>query len=64
MSEKENKAFRELYKLAKKTNKQVRELKRNSDKKNPVDMDVLKTTKAMFYEKAIEIFKKYKEEEE
>jgi len=62
MSEKDVKAFKELRKLAIKASKQIKELKASSDRENPVDMDILKTTKAMFYEEAIAIFKKYKEE--
>jgi len=60
MSEAESKAYREIRKLAIKTNKQIRELKKECDRDCPVDMDMLKTTKAMFYEDCISIFKKYK----
>ena len=43
-----------------KINKHLKESKKNSDRDNPVDMDMIKTTKAMFFEECIEIFKKYK----
>lgn len=55
-------AFAELRRLAKKTSKQLKQLKADTDRSNPVDVDVIKTTKAMFYEQAVEIFRKYKEE--
>ncbi len=60
MSDKECKAYYELRKLALRTKRSIKELKEDCDLANPVDMDMLKTTKAMFYEEAIEIFKKYK----
>lgn len=60
MSEAEVQAYKEIRKLALKTNKQLKELKKNSCRDNPVDMDMIKTTKAMFYEECIEIFKKYR----
>ena len=60
MSEAETKAYKELRKLALETHKQLKELKKNSDRDNPVDMDMIKTTKAMFYEECISIFKKHK----
>lgn len=61
MSESEAQAYKEIRKLALKTNKQLKELKKNSCRDNPVDMDMIKTTKAMFYEECIEIFKKYRD---
>lgn len=61
MSEAESKAYKELRKLAIRTSKQLKGLKENSDCDNPVDMDMIKTTKAMFYEECITIFKKHKE---
>jgi hypothetical protein len=61
MSEAEVQAYKEIRKLALKTNKQLKELKKNSCRDNPVDMDMIKTTKAMFYEECIEIFKKYRD---
>lgn len=60
MSKAQAEAYKEIRKLAVKIDKQLKELKKNSNRDNPVDMDVLKTTKAMFYEECIEIFKKYK----
>ena len=60
MSEAQAEAYKEIRKLAVKTNKQLKELKKNSSRDNPVDMDMIKTTKAMFYEECIEIFKKHK----
>jgi len=60
MSEAQAKAYKEIRKLAVKTNRQLKELKKNSNRDNPVDMDMIKTTKAMFYEECIEIFKKHK----
>lgn len=59
MSETEAKAYKEIRKLAIKTRKQIKELKANSNRDNPVDIDMIKTTKAMFYEECIEIFKKH-----
>lgn len=61
MSEAETQVYKEIRKLALKTNKQLKELKKNSCRDNPVDMDMIKTTKAMFYEECIEIFKKYRD---
>ena len=61
MSEAQEKAYSEIRKLAVKTSKQLKELKKNSSRDNPVDMDMLKTTKAMFYEECIEIFKRHKD---
>jgi len=58
MSEKESQSYREIRKLAIKTSKQLKELKENSDRDNPVDMDMIKTTKAMFYEECVSILKK------
>jgi len=60
MSETQAEAYKEIRKLAVKTNKQLKELKKNSNRDNPVDMDMIKTTKAMFFEECIEIFKKHK----
>lgn len=60
MSENQAEAYKEIRKLAVKTNKQLKELKKNSNRDNPVDMDMIKTTKAMFFEECIEIFKKHK----
>jgi hypothetical protein len=60
MSEAQAEAYKEIRKLAAKTNRQLKELKKNSSQDNPVDMDMIKTTKAMFFEECIEIFKKYK----
>lgn len=57
----EEKAYKEIKKLAIRTMKQLKELKKNSDRKNPIDMDMIKTTKAMFYEEVITIFKQSKE---
>ena len=58
MSEQESQYYREIRKLAVKTSKQLKELKKNSDRDNPVDMDMIKTTKAMFYEECVSILKK------
>ena len=58
MSEQESQYYREIRKLAVKTSKQLKELKKNSDRDNPVDMDMIKTTKAMFYEECVAILKK------
>jgi len=60
MSKAQAEAYKEIRKLAAKIDKQLKELKKNSNRDNPVDMDVLKTTKTMFFEECIEIFKKYK----
>ena len=60
MSENQAEAYKEIRKLAVKTNKQLKELKKNSNRDNPVDIDMIKTTKAMFFEECIEIFKKHK----
>ena len=61
MSENQAEAYKEIRKLAVKTNKQLKELKKNSNRDNPVDMDVIKTTKAMFFEECVEIFKRHKD---
>ena len=61
MSETQVEAYKEIRKLAVKTNKQLKELKKNSNRDNPVDMDMIKTTKAMFFEECIEIFKRHKD---
>lgn len=61
MSETQAEAYKEIRKLAVKTNKQLKELKKNSNRDNPVDVDMIKTTKAMFFEECIEIFKKHKD---
>jgi hypothetical protein len=61
MSETQAEAYKEIRKLAVKTNKQLKELKKNSNRDNPVDMDMIKTTKAMFFEECIEIFKRHKD---
>jgi hypothetical protein len=61
MSENQAEAYKEIRKLAVKTNKQLKELKKNSNRDNPVDMDMIKTTKAMFFEECIEIFKRHKD---
>lgn len=61
MSEAQVEAYKEIRKLAVKTNRQLKELKKNSSRDNPVDMDMIKTTKAMFFEECIEIFKKHKD---
>lgn len=58
MSDNESQSYREIRKLAVKTSKQLKELKKNSDRNNPVDIDMIKTTKAMFYEECIYILKK------
>ena len=58
MSEQESKYYREIRKLAVRTYKQLKELKENSNRDNPVDMDMIKTTKAMFYEECISILRK------
>ena len=61
MSETKAEAYKEIRKLAVKTNKQLKELKKNSNRDNPVDMDMIKTTKAMFFEECVEIFKRHKD---
>lgn len=60
MSEAESKIYKELRELALETHRQLKELRKNSDRDNPLDMDMIKTTKAMFYEECISIFKKHK----
>lgn len=64
VSDYEEMAYKEIRKLALKTNKQIKQLKKDTDRANPVDVDILKTTKAMFYERVIEIFKKYESKQE
>lgn len=59
MNNYELEAYNDLRALAIKTNRQIKELSNGCDNDNPIDVDMLKTTKAMFYEQAIEIFKKY-----
>ena len=61
MSENQAEAYKEIRKLAVKTNKQLKELKKNSNRDNPVDVDMIKTTKAMFFEECVEIFKRHKD---
>lgn len=51
-------AYDELRAEALRVNKQLKKLKQDTDRSNPVDIDMIKTTKAMFYEKAIEVFRK------
>lgn len=60
----EDQAYKEIRKLAIKTNKKLKALKENTSRDNPTDMDIIKTTKAMFYEEAIEVLKKVKKGDE
>lgn len=48
----------QIRKIAIRTNKKIKELMKDNDTENPVDADILKTTKAMFYEEVIHILKK------
>jgi|LSQX01.2.fsa_nt_gb hypothetical protein len=51
---------KQIKKLLKKTHEQLKIIEQQNDKKkkSPVDIDMVKTVKAMFYEKTFEIFKK------
>lgn len=48
--------YNAILELAKSTSKRVGELERASQ--DPVDVDIVKTVKAMFYEQVLEILKK------
>lgn len=43
--------YDKIVKIAKATRKQLLELRKNCDRENPIDMDQVKTCKAMFFEK-------------
>lgn len=53
-----SKAYDDLLKVIKQTAKQLRELEKSTNRDNPVDVDILKTIKAMNYELVYEIVKK------
>lgn len=58
------KAYHNLREEMVKVYKEVEGIQKNAgDYSNPVDTDMVKTTKAMFYEKALEILRKVKREE-
>ena len=55
-------AFEAIYSLARETATQLKELQENlGDYSKPVNADLIKTTKAMFYEKTLEILRQLKE---
>lgn len=57
-------AFNEIRKEAKKFCLQVKEIQKGTgDYNKPVNSDLVKTTKAMFFEKTLEILRKYKKGE-
>lgn len=49
--------YKKIRKLARKTKKQLDELAKNTDRDNPVDVDIIQTYKAMFYVEVAEILK-------
>ena len=56
--------FEEIREEAKKTHLKVKEIQKDTgDYNKPVNSDLVKTTKAMFYEKTLEILRKYKKGE-
>ena len=56
-------AFEEIRDEALKTAKKLKELHKDSGTyKTPVNTDLVKTTKAMFYEKTVEILRKVRKE--
>ena len=54
-------AFDEILSLARNTNKELKEIKKDTDLSKPIKLDVLKTTKAMFYEQCVHVIKCHKE---
>ena len=55
--------YKMIVEEAKQTKKQIKELHKDAGTyESPVDIDLVKTTKAMFYEKVIEILKQKEEE--
>lgn len=55
-------AFDAIRNLAKETAVQLKGLQENlGDYNKPVNADLVKTTKAMFYEKTLEILRQFKE---
>lgn len=59
-SDDKQKSFDEIYCLAKETSKRLREIKKDTTLSKPIELDVLKTEKAMFYENCVAVFKAYK----
>ena len=53
-----------IIKVIRKTRKEIKEMMDGRDFKNPVDIDMLKTKKAMAYEKIIELIPREEEEDE
>lgn len=58
MSEKE--AFKKIYNIAKKYKKEVKVLNSTGTYDDPIDADMVKTKKAMFYEEVIEVLYEWK----
>lgn len=62
LTRKEINAFRKIKKITSQTNRQLKGIKKDCDRSNPVDMDIIKTTKAMYYEQVIEVLRSIREE--
>lgn len=56
----EEKTFNELYNIFIETNNKIKTIKNDKNIEKPVDIDIIKTIKAMFYQESLEVFKKYK----
>ena len=55
-------AFDLIYDKARKTNKKIKQIKKDTSLSKPINVDVLKSTKAMFYEDIVVILKSYAKE--
>jgi len=56
-------AFEEILQIARRTSKQIKKYtKDHGSFQKPVDIDTVKTLKAMFYEEVVEILKKRKDD--
>lgn len=56
--------YKMIKKEAKETNKKLKKLQEDLGTfDNPVEIDLIKTTKAMFYEKVVEILRQKEDEE-
>ena len=57
MSSKED-AYDELKHKMLVTRKKIKAQMENKDRSNPIDIDIVKSLKAMYYEQALEVFRK------
>ena len=55
-------AFDLIYSKAKQVNKKIKQIKKDTSLSKPINVDVLKSTKAMFYEDIVVILKSYAKE--